>query len=463
MVKEKVRIALVSIAAAIFLTTLKLIVGIATRSLGIISEAVHSALDLFSTLVTLFAVRISDKPADKSHHYGHGKVENLSALVQTLLLLITCIWIIYEAVHRLIYGNTNVEVNVFSFLVIIISIIVDVARSRVLLKAAKKYNSQVFEADAYHFSTDILSSGVVILGLVFVQFGVTVADSIAALIVSAIVIMISARLGKSTIAVLLDTAPKGMAEKIEEVVRKAEGVVECSNIRVRPSGSSFFVDVEAGIDKHFSHKEIQDTVKEIRARIQEQVPNSDTMVSTYPANRIEYSSENAILFNEIRAIIKSLDICINLHHIKVFNVKDARRIALHVEVDEELGLEKTHELSHLLESKIKAVIPGIYEIDVLVETAAQEEIDVDDITEASKDIVREIEKLLNKVPDRLNCHDVKIYKQKDKIVTFLHCGLYGDFSNQKIQKITRRIVGKIKTNIKNVEDVYIHVEPIVEK
>ena len=186
MQKEKLNVALVSVFAAVFLTGSKLIIGIMTGSLGILSEALHSGLDMVAAVITYFTVRVSDKPADKHHHFGHGKTENFSALVETLLLLITCIWIIYEAFSRLMTGNTHIEISVWSYLVVIGSIIIDISRSRALSRVAKKYNSQALEADALHFSTDIWSSAVVLLGLICANFGFYFADSIAALGVSII-------------------------------------------------------------------------------------------------------------------------------------------------------------------------------------------------------------------------------------------------------------------------------------
>ncbi|MBR9976373.1 MAG: cation diffusion facilitator family transporter, partial [Bacteroidetes bacterium] len=193
MTAEKRRVALTSVFAAILLTTMKLLVGLWTGSLGILSEALHSALDLLAAMITFFAVRVADRPPDADHQFGHGKIENLSALVETLLLLATCGWILYEAYDRLSTGGIHVDVNVWAFVVIGISIVVDISRSRALMRVARKYNSQALEADALHFSTDIYSSLVVLVGLVSVLIGFPEADAIAAAVVAGIVIWISLR------------------------------------------------------------------------------------------------------------------------------------------------------------------------------------------------------------------------------------------------------------------------------
>lgn len=208
MEKKKKRVALLSVLAAILLTGFKLVVGLLTGSIGILSEALHSALDMVAAAITYFAVSVSDKPADKDHNFGHGKVENLSAFIETLLLLVTCIWIISEAVHRLVSGETMIEVTFWSFAVVITSIVVDFSRSRALKKVAKETNSQALEADALHFSTDIWSSAVVLVGLICASFGFYMADAIAALLVAAIVIYVSYKLGKRSIEVLLDKVPE---------------------------------------------------------------------------------------------------------------------------------------------------------------------------------------------------------------------------------------------------------------
>ena len=166
---EKRSAALSSVIAAVGLTLFKIVVGLTTGSLGILAEAAHSGLDLMAAVMTFLAVRFSGKPADRNHLYGHGKVENLSALFETLLLLVTCFWIIYEATHRLLYHAVVLKITLWSFAVMITSIVVDLSRSRALSRAAKKYNSQALEADALHFSTDIWSSGVVFLGLALVE------------------------------------------------------------------------------------------------------------------------------------------------------------------------------------------------------------------------------------------------------------------------------------------------------
>lgn len=279
-----------SVLAAMGLVLMKGTAGVLTGSLGILAEALHSALDLVAALVTWFAVRFSSKPADRDHLYGHGKYENMAALFETLLLLLTCFWIIHEAVRRLWGGEFDMIVNVWSFLVMGISIVVDISRSRRLSRVARQYNSQALEADALHFSTDIWSSAVVILGLIcvaaadwFPQAGwLQYADAVAAVCVGLIVIGVSFRLGTRSLRVLLDTAPEGLEEDIIRAAQSVPGVINCHQVRLRSSGAQIFVDMHVLMDGGKSLKEAHRLTEEIERSVRMIAPGADITVHPEP-------------------------------------------------------------------------------------------------------------------------------------------------------------------------------------
>lgn len=287
---EKRSAALNSLIAAVALTAFKVTVGLLTGSLGILAEAAHSGLDLVAAGMTFLAVRFAGRPADRSHLYGHGKIENLSALFETLLLLLTCAWIVWEAVHRLASSRIDVEVTAWSFIVMITSIVIDYSRSRVLTRVAKKYHSQALEADALHFRTDIWSSGVVILGLVSVKLGewlpslgfLSHGDAVAALGVSAVVVWVSVQLGRQTVDALLDTAPAGMEEQIAAVVAAVPGVLDCHNIRIRYSGPDLFVDLHVLVDGGQTLSSVHGLTEVIEVAIQGVIPRADVTVHPEP-------------------------------------------------------------------------------------------------------------------------------------------------------------------------------------
>ncbi len=289
--REKSAVALGSVLAAVGLTAFKSIVGLVTGSLGILAEAVHSALDLVAAFTTWVAVRAADRPADRNHPYGHGKIENLSALFETLLLLATVVWIVWESVRRLLHPGVHVEVTWWSFAVMLTSIVVDVTRSRRLRAAARKHRSQALEADALHFSTDIWSSCVVILGLgllllarrapglAFLERG----DSVAALAVAAIAAWVSVRLGWRSLQALLDASPAGgEQEAILRAVSALPGVSDAHDVRIRPAGGSWFVDMHVTVDGELTVRDSHAITEEIEELVRSILPGSDITVHVEP-------------------------------------------------------------------------------------------------------------------------------------------------------------------------------------
>lgn len=281
-VREKRMVALSSVIAAVFLTAFKLTVGLSTNSLGILSEALHSGLDLIAALITFVAVRYADRPADDDHNFGHGKIENYSALIETILLVITCLWIVYEATSRLLGSEHIVEVTPWSFIVIITSIIIDYGRSKALMRVARKYNSQALEADALHFTTDILSSGVVLVGIIGTYFSMSFMDPAAALVVAIIVLLISYRIGKRSFDALIDRAPEGAQERISSIVKTVEGVKHHHDIKVRESGPYTFIELNIHVNREMTVGEAHSIAHQVEDEIKKHVFNARVTVHIEP-------------------------------------------------------------------------------------------------------------------------------------------------------------------------------------
>jgi cation diffusion facilitator family transporter len=287
--REKCRVAVASLCATVVLLLMKITVGVATNSLGILSQAADSALDLVAAGITLWAVRISGRPADREHTYGHGKFENLSALVETLLLLATCGWIVREAVFRLFFRHdVVVNASFWAFAVIVFSMGVDFVRARALTRVARKYHSQALAADALNFTTDILSSAVVLGGL----FGVLAAgrlgmpwlekaDAVAALAVAAVVGCVSLRLGKRTVDDLLDWVPKDLPRQVAAAAA-VEGVHEVKQVRVRRSGPEVFADVTLTVSRTATLENAHAIADQAEAAVREVLPGADVVVHVEP-------------------------------------------------------------------------------------------------------------------------------------------------------------------------------------
>lgn len=287
---EKTSAALSSILAACFLTLLKVVVGVFSGSLGILAEAAHSGLDCVAAILTLVAVRFSAKPADQDHPYGHGKVENLSALAETLLLLLTCAWILWEAVKRLTAQPVAVDASLWALGVVVCSIVVDISRSRMLSRIATKYHSQALEADALHFSTDVWSSAVVLAGLLCVRAAAAYpalaflrrADAVAALVVALIVVVVSVQLGWRAVHALLDGTPTGAIERIQAAVSALEDVADCHAVRLRRSGPDTFVDLHVTLDGNQPLRVAHEITERVEEAVRNVLPGADVTVHPEP-------------------------------------------------------------------------------------------------------------------------------------------------------------------------------------
>lgn len=356
-VEEKTRVAFSSVVAAIFLVLFKLVVGIVTNSLGIISEAIHSALDLGAAVITFFAVRVSDKPPDEKHHYGHTKIEGISALAEVILLLVACAWIILEAVRRLSSGETRVQVTVISFVVMAVSILIDVSRSRLLYKVAKKYRSQALEADALHFSSDVWSSAVVIVGLILVKIGLPIADPLSAIGVTVLIVIASIRLGKQSVDMLLDRAPEQLKEEIEKIVEGVAGISKCTQLRVRKAGPKYFIDMIISLNKEISFEEVHRIASNVEEKIMQMLPGADVVVHTEPVEiKINLSekgkgSEKEVVEQIIKEHFKEF---VDYHKLSYDKkTKSFSKINFHLVIPKDVSVEEGHRLCDHLEKDIR--------------------------------------------------------------------------------------------------------------
>jgi cation diffusion facilitator family transporter len=461
--QEKQSAAGSSVLSAVFLTAMKLVVGFMTGSLGILAEAAHSGLDLVAAVITLLAVRVSDRPADEDHTYGHGKIENFSALVETLLLLITCIWIIYESIHRLFFQVVEIDASIWAFLTMGISIVVDVHRSRMLYAVARKHNSQALEADALHFSTDIWSSSVVLVGLSLVWLGnrvfpayaeiLTKADSIAALGVAFIVVFVSYRLGKNTIDVLLDRAPDGLRQQISEVAGQVEGVLNTSRVRVRRAGPGVFVDMTVDVSRNLPFERTHAIADAVEQQVKLIAPGADVHVHMDPR---EDSREN--MAERIRTVVSKHQLA--AHNISVRESDGQLYVDLHLEVYDHLSLRLAHEMASRIEKELHADIPGIFQVNTHIE--AMENIIGNglDVTTQESTLVQKIITTTNEIVGKTCCHNVIIHRQGDWLAVSMHCTLEDDLSISQVHDITTLIENRLREGIPFLKHVLVHAEPL---
>lgn len=366
---RKGRLALTSVLAAVLLTGTKLGVGLWTGSLGLLSEAAHSGLDLLAAGLTWWAVSVSARPADGDHPYGHEKIENLSALLQTLLLIVTCAWILYEAILRLFFRTVEVEVNNWSFVVILFAVAVDFSRSRALFRAARETRSQALEADALHFSSDILSSLVVLGGLLFTRFGYPEADALAAVGVSLFVAWISLRLGKRAVDALTDRISEAHVRTAVSAAESVSGVSRAYDVRVREAGARHFVDLKVGLDPSLPLEEVHGVTEEVERAIQARLSRADVLVHAEPSGGSAPAEEER---RRIRAAVEVLPAVSACSAVELFRGPHGIHVALTVEMPGEMSFLEVHRAADEVERRVREVLPGPLSIAVHAEPSSSD-------------------------------------------------------------------------------------------
>ncbi len=455
---EKRRVARNSVLVAIVITAFKFAVGILSGSLGILSEALHSSLDLVAATLTLFSVRVSDKPADADHQYGHGKIENFSAFMETGFLLLTCVWIVWEAIHRLFFRNVEIEPSIWAVLVMSVSIAMDAWRSRALKRVADKYSSQALQADALHFATDIWSSAVVIAGLGFVWAGrhyhvawLAKADPISALCVAAIVLSVSWRLSRETLDALLDAAPVDVRSEIIGQVGSVPGVLGVERVRIRKAGSRYFADVAVGLARNLTFQASDEVVSEVRQRIDNLLGNADVLVNAVPRELITES-----IFDRIRAAALRNNLMV--HDISVQDLDGDVHVELHVELDETMTLIAAHDRVTALEADIRAHVPEITSILTHIESEPAT-IETGDAILEDRELEEKLKAIGAAFPDVVDVHEIIFKRVRDHLFLSCHVTMQDNLLLSRVHDVQTALEIRFKLEAPQLFRVLIHPEP----
>jgi cation diffusion facilitator family transporter len=413
---DKEEVALSSIAASAGLTLAKAVVGLATGSLAILSEAAHSLLDLAATVMTYFAVRISGKPADKEHHYGHGKVESVSALAETALLFLLSGVVAWEALQRLFGGQGHaVEATVWAFVVIIGSIVVDFFRARVLYRVASETASEALEADALHFGSDMWSSTAVLVSLIVVRLGYPAADSIAAIVVAVFICVAGWRLGRRTIDTLTDTAPPGVAEKITAAVQRIPGVVAIDRLRLRQVGAMRFVDLVVAVSRTLPIDRVAAVKDRIIATVRADSPEAEVTVTTEPR-----ALDDESVLERVMVIARNRALAV--HHVTVHTIEGRLAISLDLEVDGALSLRAAHDIASGLEEAIREELGPQVEVETHIEPLqAFDERGRDATPERIVQVRDALQEIAAKVAFVGAVHDVRVREADGGEIVNFHC------------------------------------------
>ena len=495
--KEKTKVALISIIASASLALFKFVIAQMTGSLAILSEALHSGLDIMAAIMTLYAIRMVIRPPDLEHPYGYAKFESLTSLAETILLFVAAGWIFYDGFQRIFFIHSEPEITFFSFAVMIVSILVDYSRSKTLYRIAHKYGSQALEADALHFKTDMLTSGVVLVGLVVVYlFGISNADSYAAIIVAGVIVYTSLGLGRRTLDVLLDKAPKGIQGQILESITGFEGVKNVHSVRVRKVGSETFVDLHIEVPRIYTHDKAHKIATNVENKIRNEIlPNSDVVVHV---DAIEDNLTETIK-DKIMLIATNYPTIKNVHSLYLSTPNDqnidsikknksnalslrneSNRMFLHlyldVQIDSMLDLKTAHDIVDDFERKIKEEISSIKNITTHIETEADIESSIGkEETIIDQSFINKIKNIALSVDGVSDCKDIALVFAGNEVhitLTVKLNSLYlkadsdvnkDDFNNNKLSVV---LAHKIATNLQNkilentdATRVVIHTEP----
>jgi cation diffusion facilitator family transporter len=450
----KQRVALSSVAASAGLTIAKAIVGFATGSLALLSEAAHSLLDLAATVMTYFAVRISGKPADEEHHYGHGKVESITALAETALLFLLSGIVIWEALQRLFGGHHQVvEATPWAFAVIICSIVIDFLRARVLYRTAAQTLSEALEADALHFGSDMWSSVAVLIGLLAVAFGWFWADSAAAIVVAVFICVAGWRLAERTLRTLTDTAPPGIADKIAAAVNRVPGVVAIERLRARQVSELLFVDLVVAVSRTLP----LDRVARVKDRIVQAVRAGN------PAAEITVSTEPRALDNETvleRVMVIAHNRGLAVHHVTVHAIGDRLAVSLDLELDGGLTLAAAHDTASGLEQAIREELGPAVEVETHIEPMQPHD---ETGREATPDRVVAVRDALKSIAGRFKAmgeiHDVRVREAEGGEIVNFHCLVDPDLTVSEVHEQVDEVERALRSRFPEIKRVTGHAEP----
>jgi cation diffusion facilitator family transporter len=451
---DKEKVALSSIAASAGLTIAKAVVGLATGSLAILSEAAHSLLDLAATVMTYFAVRISGKPADKEHHYGHGKVESVSALAETALLFLLSGVVVWEALQRLFGGQGHsVEATVWAFVVIIGSIVVDFFRARVLYRVAAETASEALEADALHFGSDMWSSTAVLASLVAVRLGYPAADSIAAIIVAVFICVAGWRLGRRTIDTLTDTAPPGVAEKITAAVQRIPGVVAIDRVRLRQVGAMLFVDLVVAVSRTLPIDRVAAVKDRIVAAVRADSPEAEVTVTTEPR-----ALDDESVLERVMVIARNRALAV--HHVTVHSIEGRLAISLDLEVDGALSLRAAHDIASGLEDAIREELGPQVEVETHIEPLQAND---GRGREATPERIGQVRDALQQIAAKVDfvgaVHDVRVREADGGEIVNFHCLVDPALGVADVHEKVDEVERGLRRRFPEIKRVIGHAEP----
>jgi cation diffusion facilitator family transporter len=445
------RTALVSVVAAIVLIALKLGAGLASHSLGLISEALHSGTDLVAALLTLFAVGVAVRPADVSHQYGHGKAEHLSALAEAAILVLASCFIAWRAITHLVGSRTaTVEAKWYTFVVIGIVIVVDISRTVVLWRASRRYGSAALASNALHFASDLAGSVAVLFGLVLVHEGYTRADSMAALFVAFLVLLAAARLMQRNVDVLMDRAPADAEQAARAAIAGIHPPVALKRLRVRQAGPRQFMDVVITVPPGAAVGQGHAAADRVEDALSAALPGSDAVV------HVEPQEDEAAIRDRAHAAALGVPSVREVHNVSVLDVGGRTEVSLHLKLPGEVTLEEAHEVANQVESAIAAAVPEVDSVQTHIEPLGEavEGKPIDDDHVERNVVLRIVREVMGEEP-----RELRFVRTDEGLLAYLTLGLDPSSPLAEAHARASEIEERIRRARPDIADVVVHTEP----
>jgi len=460
--KEKQRVARHSMAAAAALTLLKIAAGLLSGSLGVLSDAAHSGLDLVGAALTYFSVNVSDKPADEDHTYGHGKIENLSAFSEAGLMALSCTWIMWEAVERIFFHAVEIHHSLWPMLVLVTSIGVDIWRSRQLRSVAVRTGSPALATDAFHFASDIWATSAVLVGLAAAWAGerfqvafLHYADPLAAIVVSLMILRMTVRLGHEAVAALVDEIPAETRRKLVREVERVDGVLAVERARVRRAGAGYFADVTLALPRRFTFEHSSELVEAATAAVQRVLSGADVVIHTVPRDTKAES-----IFDRVRAVAARNNV--SVHELSIQTHHGRLQVELHVELEEHLTLREAHGFVTALEAQILRSVPEVDSVLTHIESEPAT------IEQPEEELVedRRLEQAMRSAaaafPEIADVHAINVGRTGEHISVACHCTLPDELPMNRVHEIITALEDHFKLECPEVYRVTIHPEPVTD-
>ncbi|MGA2205168.1 MAG: cation diffusion facilitator family transporter [Terracidiphilus sp.] len=459
---EKQRVARRSMAAAAAMTVLKLAAGLFSGSLGVLSDAAHSGLDLVGAALTYFSVHISDKPADEDHTYGHGKIENLSAFTEAGLMAISCAWIIWEAVQRIFYHAVALHHSLWPVLVLITSIGVDLWRSRQLRAVAARTGSPALATDAFHFASDIWATSAVLAGLAVTWLGarfqipaLRYADPFAAFVVSLMILRMTVRLGHEAVDALVDEIPAETRRRLVREVERVDGVLAVERARVRRAGAGYFADLTLALPRRFTFEHTGELVEAATAAVQRALPKADVVIHTIPR---ETRTES--IFDRVRAVAARNNV--SVHELSIQTHHGRLQVELHVELEENRSLREAHSFVCALEAQILRNVPEIDSVLTHIESEPATIEQPEEIVVEDRKLEEALRAAAAGLPEIVDVHAIVVGRTRDHISLTCHCTLPDELPMRRVHEVITELEDRFKLECPEVYRVTIHPEPATD-